>query len=658
MEKPIARGGILMKRVLSFLLSMLLLISAVPALAETEGQIRFDEDGNLLYYRAVVANPNVADRLNLREEPSASSKSLGRIYSGTPVDVYDVVTCKDGQEWAYVDLHGGYEAGGSLIGYMLNEYLMPMNRNVDAPQLFHTARPISSRVLFRAEPKYTADTDGYLSSEVYVLGDIGDDWRLVMNKDEGVGGFVRTVELKDHRISIDLAFLVPQSGREAVPIYADKDLKKEIGFIFSGACVRVNDFSRNGGWAAVQCYGAFPDLYWEDEETKAEPFLAGYVRLTDLKVFVQPWQVKSGMRAAASYSEIRLTEPDEAVIPKGAAFVVVGEADRKYFVLYPLMNSDTYAAGFVYKWNINLLHNRYADTSGAERIGLVSLKKALCDNDGVEIYSWPGQEKGERTWNTLAELLSEIEYEGETWLQLRCREQSSFFVRKADAETILLNDDIFSEYHLFRDENRDWTVEQTEQGMYVLTVEPGQSVKLTLTFKDGGLPQEYDVQAQDSPISYTVYLPAGTQVHLDGNARLRTATKGNYPVPVSKTPPAYMDDSVVFEGTGRFYSDSQLADFSSTYFSYSIQPIPGAEDCWAAVTDIFTRQDGDGNVISGKKWTLRFDEPETADSLNESDESPYVYTEWNGGMFIGLELHPGDFLEVHNCRVLVAFGNG
>ena len=64
-----------MKPFLSILALLLCLLLAVPALADAPGA------GDTLY----VANPDPADRLNLRAAPRPDAVSLGKYYNGTPV---------------------------------------------------------------------------------------------------------------------------------------------------------------------------------------------------------------------------------------------------------------------------------------------------------------------------------------------------------------------------------------------------------------------------------------------------------------------------------------------------------------------------------------------------------------------------------------------
>ena len=75
-----------MKRLSAMVMVISLLLSAVLS-ARAERFAEYGGDADTDGYLAVVANPNLSDRLNLREKPDAGSKSLGRFYSGTPVYV-------------------------------------------------------------------------------------------------------------------------------------------------------------------------------------------------------------------------------------------------------------------------------------------------------------------------------------------------------------------------------------------------------------------------------------------------------------------------------------------------------------------------------------------------------------------------------------------
>jgi len=62
-------------------------------------------------YDAVVSNPGAGQSLNLRAQPSTSSRSIGQYYSGTPLKVLGV-----GTEWLRVNV-------GGIEGYMMAKYV-------------------------------------------------------------------------------------------------------------------------------------------------------------------------------------------------------------------------------------------------------------------------------------------------------------------------------------------------------------------------------------------------------------------------------------------------------------------------------------------------------------------------------------------------------
>ncbi len=74
-----------------------------------------DYENNISY--CVVANPKSQDRLHLREQPSTKSRSLGRYFNGTQVEIIDQ-TNQDG--WVHVRVEG-------QEGYMMLQYLIGIN---------------------------------------------------------------------------------------------------------------------------------------------------------------------------------------------------------------------------------------------------------------------------------------------------------------------------------------------------------------------------------------------------------------------------------------------------------------------------------------------------------------------------------------------------
>lgn len=64
---------------------------------------------------AVVKNPVASQKLNLRAEPSTSSRSLGQFYNGTSVKILEY-----GRDWCRVEVNG-------MRGYMMTMYLQIIN---------------------------------------------------------------------------------------------------------------------------------------------------------------------------------------------------------------------------------------------------------------------------------------------------------------------------------------------------------------------------------------------------------------------------------------------------------------------------------------------------------------------------------------------------
>ncbi len=86
----------------------------VQNLNVVHSRLRNDEQAYTGYL--VVANPNSQDRLHLREQPSTKSRSLGRYFNGTQVEVIDY-----GQDgWAHVRVE-------DKEGYMMLEYLVSID---------------------------------------------------------------------------------------------------------------------------------------------------------------------------------------------------------------------------------------------------------------------------------------------------------------------------------------------------------------------------------------------------------------------------------------------------------------------------------------------------------------------------------------------------
>lgn len=100
-----------MKPFLSVLALLLCLLLAVPALADAPGA------GDTLY----VANPDPADRLNLRAAPRPDAVSLGKYYNGTPVYLLEAPS----EGYAHVRIQGDSPEGYMDLSFLSAEYVEP-----------------------------------------------------------------------------------------------------------------------------------------------------------------------------------------------------------------------------------------------------------------------------------------------------------------------------------------------------------------------------------------------------------------------------------------------------------------------------------------------------------------------------------------------------
>ena len=127
--------------------------------------------------RAIVANPNVRDRLNLRAEPSEKSASLGKFYNWTPVKVLE----KRADGWCKVEI--GEEGCGVARGYMKTQYLA-FGENME--------KVASGIEMYEVTYGTAIEKDAGGADEciqkmnkgdvLYVWGDIGDEYCFVITR--------------------------------------------------------------------------------------------------------------------------------------------------------------------------------------------------------------------------------------------------------------------------------------------------------------------------------------------------------------------------------------------------------------------------------------------------------------------------------------------
>jgi hypothetical protein len=137
---------------------------------------------------AMVVNPNPADRLHLRERADKRSRSQGKYYTGTPVEVLSV----EG-DWVQVAI-------GGQRGFMMRRYLT-FGQAGDALYLDLSAMPpLSARdekLKVYAEPQI-GEYEWHMNEDwntMRVIGIIGDEWYHVWFPATGEYGFVRQSDL-------------------------------------------------------------------------------------------------------------------------------------------------------------------------------------------------------------------------------------------------------------------------------------------------------------------------------------------------------------------------------------------------------------------------------------------------------------------------------
>lgn len=145
-----------------------ILACAAPALAQS----------------AVVDNgSDPASRLNLRTQPGKDASSLGRFYSGTPVEI----VADAGGGWSQVRI-GGADSG--VGGYMMTQYLSADGAGVkDATYDRRVVSPYGTQsVVLRNQPSnsYDAVTMLMVGETVTVIG-VSGDFCFVQTGDSSVG---------------------------------------------------------------------------------------------------------------------------------------------------------------------------------------------------------------------------------------------------------------------------------------------------------------------------------------------------------------------------------------------------------------------------------------------------------------------------------------
>lgn len=576
------------------LISLCFLLLLVPLLAEAETESEFES------YRAVVANPQVADRLILRKTPSSDGEVLGRFYSGTEL----IVTGETG-EWAQVAIG---DTDVSMTGYMKLEFLMKANRNHGAPSRFYLSYAATQKAPIYMKKSTSSALVGRVGhAGVYVLGDIGDDWRFVFSESDGYG-YVRTSHLKAPNVDFN-AWLQSLDG-QPTPVYADSECTKEIAQYDSTALLRVVGLSRAKGWAKVEIRGDRSDPRYNVFSGR---FITGYVRQENLIVFKQPWEMLYTQRTAHAVQDI--TTQDEATlrtfsIPAGARLTILGQtAEGECHIVYGNDELDTHYVAFVSQQLLKTESYVSSIYQDVPRQGYLLLHHET-DMDGWTLetrgYAAP-DESAEAAYQLYQQVMELVAVLPNGWYQARDLHTPCVYIRPEDADPLYL------EWWLTPD-----GVET--ESLYVFSAPRDATVSITLKNTVWGLNTTYEVRNGD----YTLFIPKGTEITQSGGTLKKMRVDALEPLVPSCSNP---EETVIFQGSGRFFCDQQILDHINSY-GYKITPL--TNESYYAISDLSTTEN---------------------DSVHEIlEENKVVYLHMN--------VLPGSFLEVHNCTIEITYGNG
>ncbi|MCR4887027.1 MAG: hypothetical protein K5919_08945 [Clostridiales bacterium] len=586
-----------MKRLLCVALAALMMLALLPA---AQGE-------PLETYEAVAVCADLTERIALKQKPEAESDSVCLIYGGTPVTVLDA------------DMGNGFAliAVEDVAGYLPADRLMRKNRNYGAPELLFRADVKKKQGAdLRTAPDASADVSGTARGGVYLLADMGNGWRYVTTNEKDRCGFVPAEELEDEEIYAEGAFLIPADRGDRVTVYADENMETPAGFYYAGSGVNVEGCSPDGGYRVCCCGG----ITGEDGDGPM-----GYVRREDVQIFVQPWEIVGRAVKGTVLEDLELGKTGP-FLPQGASLVIAGEYNGLYHVVFDDPETGLTCSRLVEKALVQATDVQ-ADRHQPPRIAYGLLTAS--EDEGFTLLDRENEDEC-APWEAESGLC-EIIGEGEDWYQARKLFEPNFFIEKTGVRIITALYPAATE----KKGAGEWTVQEADEGLWLLTVEAGAEAHYVATMDE--IVDEITASPSSGAAHYSVYLVPGMDITLTGDAVLTPAAEGTLPVILPEHPADMFTETVIFSGSGRFFCDVQLSEYTN-YYGYRITPLPGAENSFATVDSLFADPDG-----HAESETVIFSDPENGDTGEE---------EWL------VDLVPGQFLKLENCILEICYGNG
>ena len=604
-----------MKRLLSLFL-FLLMLPAMPAYA----------DGTDTWY-ALIDNPTLTDRLNLRPSPAASDSTLGRYYNGTVVTVLE-----KGDAWSQVVIDG------LASGYMMNEYLDFYRE----PESYFLGREMQGREAYIFRGRLKANSMLYdhpdlqsayaatrREEEIMILGDVNDDFLHVHISTNYLGEqscYVRRQDIAS-RYLYGMAVVVSDSPERRLNLRSDCQTDaRVIGKFYAGTVVSVHE--TKNGFARVTVLGEGRNYSPVDAEEEGG-FLQGWMQLDYLRFGNRADFIGTENHlpiaevSAQSAKVLDVHQNPIGTLDKGMRMLVLGTVNTGTYFKdeHLLIDTGDSHPMLIRADQIKVLAGVHTP-GGMPVMGYGVLQPAdpkTAESGALGVYATCDLDHYSDCLgiNDTVAILSV----GEGWAQVKSRSTEGYVPIQWLDIYLLPN-------CLGNSMGGDGAYEtgfDMDAGFYTFDCRAGGS--LTVTYSDGST----RTLGGDAG-KYTLFVPMGATLTIENGSiapmaldtKMYTAAQ-----PAYATTGAYLYDEPQFSGSGRYLVGEHLE--SGAYWDYILEPLDPHQPAWYTVST--PSADSEGTA------------PKRVD-ISPSD--PYVTVNFTEGQLV----------EFHNLTVTVHYGNG